>query len=127
MATPSRPLSGNSSLAHTYRIRAGAYVRALRLDQDLTQMQLAQMFGDVTDGFVSSVENGNTNVPPGRYDEYIRCLHPEPVAFADEMCRWGNPWLFMLYHPEQRKAVEKELKALSPPVQTSPHLRGPRR
>lgn len=128
MPSMNRPLhaasaKGNSDLAHDYKRRAGAYIRSLREERGLTQAQVAAHLGKVFT-FVSSLETGYANIPPEQYEPLIEILGADPHEFALQMCRWSNPWLFMLLFPEQRKTVEKELASFK--TRASHVHKGPR-
>ena len=98
-------------MAYEYRRMAGAWLKAAREAQELTQSELAEKLNL---GFtaVSAWEVGRGSLAPENYLAVIEALHLDKKDFARRMLRWTNPWLFALY--ENDTALQTELSHLDP-------------
>ena len=85
------------------RKQAGNWLKVLRAQAGLSQVDLAQALGLRYYTFVSQVENGFGRVPTESLEAWARALGVEPSAFARE--------LLSHYEPELHRLLFKESKA----------------
>lgn len=81
----------NGEHAKLLRKRAGAYIKGLRNDADLTQQALASRLGLDYYTFVSQVENGMTRVPPEAMPMWANALKVDLREFAKTLLSFYDP------------------------------------
>jgi DNA-binding XRE family transcriptional regulator len=77
--------------AKKMRRQAGAYIKGLRSDAELTQQELARRLGLEYYTFVSQVENGTARVPPEAYKQWAEALKVELAAFVKTLLSYYDP------------------------------------
>tara|TARA_Y100000593_G_scaffold33985_1_gene66703 strand:- start:580 stop:882 length:303 start_codon:yes stop_codon:yes gene_type:complete len=92
----------NSEAAKLHRKEAGSQVRQWRLDQDLTQRDLAQKLGLDYYTFVSQVETGAARVPPEAIADWAKALNKDVRAFAKFLLRHYDPHTYAALFHEQK-------------------------
>lgn len=80
--------------AKMLRKRAGKYVKDLREDAKLTQVQLAERVGIKYFTFVSQVERGDTRVPPESFHKWASALHVPLDEFAKKLLSYYDPYTY---------------------------------
>jgi len=76
-----------------HRKRAGVWLKTLREEAGLTQMQLAGRLGFKYYAFVSQVETGFSRVPTEKMEAWARALGVEPRQFAQRLIADYEPAL----------------------------------
>jgi transcriptional regulator with XRE-family HTH domain len=85
------------------RKEAGVWLRALRENAGLTQMDLAIRLGFKYYAFISQVETGFTRLPPQKVEAWANAVGAEPPAFARRLLSFYEPELHrVLYEDEAR-------------------------
>ncbi len=75
------------------RKRAGAWLKELREDAGLTQMELAGRLGFKYYAFISQVETGFSRVPMEKMEAWAHTLGVEPRRFAQRLISFYEPEL----------------------------------
>jgi transcriptional regulator with XRE-family HTH domain len=84
------------------RKQAGAWLKELRADAGLSQIQLAERLGLKYYTFVSQVENGFGRVPIDSMDAWALALGVNPSQFAKRLISFYEPELYrLLYEVKQ--------------------------
>jgi transcriptional regulator with XRE-family HTH domain len=78
------------------RRAAGAWLKKLRADAALSQIDLAQKLGLKYYTFISQVENGFGRVPTESMEAWARALGVDPSAFAKRLLSYYDPELYRL-------------------------------
>ncbi|WP_395175722.1 helix-turn-helix domain-containing protein [Roseibium alexandrii] len=73
------------------RQEAGKYIRRLRIENDLTQVKLAEVVGIKYYTFITQIESGKGRVPPEGLREWAAALKVDPVEFAWNMLSFYDP------------------------------------
>ena len=76
-----------------HRKRAGVWLKTLREEAGLTQMQLAGRLGFKYYAFVSQVETGFSRLPTEKMEAWARALGVEPRQFAQRLIADYEPAL----------------------------------
>jgi transcriptional regulator with XRE-family HTH domain len=79
------------------RKQAGLWIRGLRSDAGLTQLELAKRVGQAWYTYISQIECGSNRVPKADYDKWAAALNQDPSEFA-KTC-------MSFYDPETYKAI----------------------
>ena len=95
--------AANTAAARARRIEAGAYVRSLRLKQNLTQLDLANKLGFAYYTFVSQVECGKSRIPPDRMLDWANHLGVDGQLFSRKMLKFYDPHMFQAIFPYDEK------------------------
>jgi len=82
------------------RKACGRWLKALREDAGLTQMQLARTLGYDYYTFISQIEGGKGRVPADQYETWARAVGADPQDFAKTILRYYEPHAFRLIWPE---------------------------
>ena len=82
--------------AREQRKLAGSWLKQLRADAGLSQVDLAGRLGLKYYTFVSQVENGFGRVPTDSMEAWARALGAEPSAFARQLLAFYDPELHRL-------------------------------
>jgi transcriptional regulator with XRE-family HTH domain len=77
--------------AKKLRKQAGLWLRGLRLDAELTQLELAKRVGQEWYTYISQIENGNNRVPPTDYDKWAAALGVKQSDFAKTLLSYYDP------------------------------------
>jgi len=75
------------------RKQAGAWLKGLREEAGLTQMELAARLGFKYYAFVSQVETGFSRVPTEKMEAWARTLGVDPPHFARRLISFYEPEL----------------------------------
>ena len=78
------------------RKKAGAWLKGLRNEAGLSQIELAERLELKYYTFISQVENGFGRVPTESMDAWARALKQEPSAFARQLLAFYDPELYRL-------------------------------
>jgi transcriptional regulator with XRE-family HTH domain len=82
--------------AKQQRKQAGNWLKQLRADAGLSQVELAGRLGLKYYTFVSQVENGFGRVPTESMETWARALGTDPSAFARRLVSFYDPELHRL-------------------------------
>jgi transcriptional regulator with XRE-family HTH domain len=82
--------------AKEQRKQAGSWLKQLRADSGLSQVDLATKLGLKYYTFISQVENGFGRVPTDAMEAWARALGAEPSAFARQLVSFYDPELHRL-------------------------------
>lgn len=80
--------------ARELRKAAGRYVRELRLQAGMSQLDLARALGVAYYTFVSQVENGAARVPPEALATWARGLGVDQREFAKTLLSYYDPFMY---------------------------------
>ena len=76
--------------------QAGAWLRDLRKNAGLTQLQLAKTLGMKYYSYISQVENGFGRLPTNSMDAWARALKVDPSDFSRRLLSYYDPELYRL-------------------------------
>ena len=82
--------------AKQLRKDAGAWLKGLRNQAGLSQIELAQLLGLKYYTFISQVENGFGRVPTESMEQWAKALSCDPTDFARQLLRYYDPELHRL-------------------------------
>jgi transcriptional regulator with XRE-family HTH domain len=82
--------------AKQQRKQAGNWLKLLRADAGLSQIELAGRLGLKYYTFISQVENGFGRVPTESMEAWARALGADPSAFARQLVSFYDPELHRL-------------------------------
>ena len=82
--------------AKEQRKQAGNWLKQLRAEAGLSQVDLAGRLGLKYYTFISQVENGFGRVPTDAMEAWARALGTEPSAFARQLVSFYDPELHRL-------------------------------
>lgn len=82
--------------ARELRKRAGNWLKSLRNQAGLSQVELAQRLGLKYYTFVSQVENGFGRVPTESMEAWAQAVDAEPSGFARQLLSFYDPELYRL-------------------------------
>ena len=84
--------------SETKRLRkqAGSWLKELRAQAGLSQIELARVLGFKYYTFISQVENGFGRVPTESLEAWARALNVDPSDFARELLSYYDPELYRL-------------------------------
>jgi transcriptional regulator with XRE-family HTH domain len=89
------------------RKQAGAWLKGLREEAGLTQLELANRLGFKYYAFVSQVETGFSRVPTEKMEAWARSVGVEPRQFVQRLLACYEPELHrVLYEGKSREAGE---------------------
>ena len=80
------------------RKEAGTWLKGLRGQAGLTQMELAGRLGFKYYPFISQVENGHGRVPTGKMEAWAQTLGVDPSHFAKKLISFYEPELHRLLY-----------------------------
>lgn len=78
------------------RRRAGAWLKDLRRNAGLSQMQLAKMLGFKYYSYISQVENGFGRLPTKSMEAWALALKVDPSDFSRQLLFYYDPELYRL-------------------------------
>jgi transcriptional regulator with XRE-family HTH domain len=78
------------------RKQAGGWLKELRAQAGLSQIQLADVLGFKYYTFISQVENGFGRVPVESMEAWARALGADPTEFAKHLLSFYEPELYRL-------------------------------
>lgn len=93
------------------RKQAGAWLRDLREEAGLTQVELAKRLGLKYYAFVSQVETGLSRVPTEKLERWARALHARPPAFAKQLISFYEPELYRLLFLAPTRRAPPQMRA----------------
>ena len=111
MPANSKPTMAKGEMAARWLLREGFYIRDLRLQAGLTQLELAQRVGMNAKQTISQIERGHAHVPPDRSHELARALGVSLYEFSKQLLSTQNPWLAVGLFGDRRLAREIRLAA----------------
>ena len=84
MTTPTPSRRGpRFPLTRLQRIQSGKIIRDLRIQQDLTQTELAQKIGYKNQANISHIETGLKSIPPAKLSAAAAVMGVEPKDILD--------------------------------------------
>lgn len=83
---------------------AGAWLRNLREQAGLTQMEVATRLGFKYYAFVSQVETGFSRLPTGKIEPWAQAMGVEPRQFARRLISYYEPELHRVLYGLKREA-----------------------
>jgi transcriptional regulator with XRE-family HTH domain len=83
----------HSSSLKAQRKQAGTWLKGLREEAGLTQMDVANRLGLKYYAFISQVETGFSRVPHEKMEPWARVLGVEPAQFARRLLAFYEPEL----------------------------------
>ena len=83
----------HASSVKQQRKQAGAWLKKLREEAGLTQMEVADRLGFKYYAFISQVETGFSRVPTDKIEAWARVLGVEPSLFARRLIAHYEPEL----------------------------------
>lgn len=86
----------SESQSKQLRKQAGSWLKELRAQAGLSQIQLADVLGFKYYTFISQVENGFGRVPVESMEAWATALNAEPSAFAKRLLSFYEPELYRL-------------------------------
>jgi transcriptional regulator with XRE-family HTH domain len=90
-----------SSTLKERRKLAGAWLKRLREEAGLTQIELASRMGFKYYAFVSQVETGFSRVPTDRMEVWAQSLGVEPREFVQRLLAFYEPELHRVLYEEK--------------------------
>jgi len=84
--------------AKLLRKQAGAWLKELRSNAGLSQMQLAERLGYKYYTFISQIENGFGRLPTDSMEPWARALGVNPSHFAKKLISFYEPELYRLLY-----------------------------
>lgn len=78
------------------RREAGSWLKELRGEAGLSQIELADVLGLKYYTFISQVENGFGRVPTESMEAWARALRQEPSSFAKKLLSYYDPEMYRL-------------------------------
>ena len=84
------------------RKKAGTWLKELRGQAGLSQIELARVLGFKYYTFISQVENGFGRVPTESLEAWARALNVDPSEFARELLTYYDPELYRLLFEVKR-------------------------
>jgi len=88
-------MENHTDEAARLRREAGAYIQRLRLDRNLTQLELAIEVGVGYYTVVSQVETGQASVPSYQLKRWAQALGVDRRLFARKLLKCYNPYMSM--------------------------------
>jgi transcriptional regulator with XRE-family HTH domain len=83
----------HASSLKSQRKQAGAWLKELREDAGLTQLEVAKRLGFKYYAFVSQVETGFSRVPNDKIEDWAQTLGVDPASFARRLLSYYEPEL----------------------------------
>jgi transcriptional regulator with XRE-family HTH domain len=81
----------NSEESKEHRLALGAWLRALREEQGLSQRDLSEMLGLEYYTFISQLENGRGKIPSNRYRDWAQALGQDTKPFVRKLLMHYDP------------------------------------
>jgi transcriptional regulator with XRE-family HTH domain len=96
------PFAAADSQSKNLRKQAGTWLKELRAQAGLSQIQLAEILDLKYYTFVSQIENGFGRVPIESMERWANALGVDPSQFARRLLRFYEPELYrLLYEVKQ--------------------------
>jgi transcriptional regulator with XRE-family HTH domain len=73
------------------RKKAGEWLRELRNEQELTQLELSKLVGYEYYSAIAQIESGSGTLPSSKYATYARALGVEPKDFVEGLLAFYDP------------------------------------
>lgn len=94
MATQTRSNTRQGLRTLELKSKAGAYIKGLRKDAGLTQLELSKALGYDYYSFISQVEQGVARVPPDSYNAWAKALNVPVGDFVKTLLRYYEPEMY---------------------------------
>jgi transcriptional regulator with XRE-family HTH domain len=75
---------------------AGNWLKKLRTDAGITQLDLARACGYEYVSFMSQIEAGKGRIPPEKYETFAKAYKVDPKWFAQNYLRFTDRYMFKL-------------------------------
>ncbi|MGA0393896.1 MAG: helix-turn-helix domain-containing protein [Rhodospirillales bacterium] len=93
------------------RIHGGRWLRARRLELNLTQEQLSQRLDGYSNTMISAIETGGPALPQQHWDDYADALEVDTIIFKKNMSMYYAPIAFdSLMGAPTQETLENGLK-----------------
>src|SRR5687768_1392780 len=86
----------NSAELKDARKEAGAWLKKLRKDAGITQLNVARACGYEYVTFISQIESGKGRIPPEKYETFAKVYNVDSRWFAQNYLRHTDPYMFKL-------------------------------
>lgn len=100
----SHPQQGMGQKALELRREAGAWLKQLRQDRNLSQRDLAKLVQVEYYTFISQIEAGKGRIPPDRYAIWAEALGVPTRAFVRTLLRYYDPITYALLFDDEAPA-----------------------
>lgn len=94
MARKAKSTNRQGPRALQLKVRAGAYLKGLRSDVGLTQLELSKKLGYDYYSFISQVEQGVARVPPDSYKLWADALEVDVSEFVKTLLEFYEPEMY---------------------------------
>lgn len=94
-----------------YRREMGAYIRHLRLERGMTQIELGEALGMGMTA-VSAIETGRNSLPPELVEACAEALKVPVKEFAKVFLRWTNPWMYKIFVDDHDPRLLQDLASM---------------
>jgi transcriptional regulator with XRE-family HTH domain len=102
------PQQGMGQKAVELRREAGAWLKQLRQDRNLSQRDLAKLVNVEYYTFISQIEAGKGRIPPDRYTIWADALGVDVREFVKTLLKFYDPITYDLLFSEPEKKVVNE-------------------
>jgi transcriptional regulator with XRE-family HTH domain len=92
---------------------AGAWLKKLRKDAGVTQLDVARACGYEYVTFISQIESGKGRIPPDKYETFAKVYNADPKWFAENYLRFTDPYMFKLLFGSNKQGWGEEAVFLS--------------
>ena len=99
----SHPQQASGHDVQKLRREAGKWLKELRVAQNLTQRDLAELVGVEYYTFVSQLEAGRGRIPPDRYEVWAHALGLEAADFVKQLMRYYDPQTYRILFGAETK------------------------
>jgi hypothetical protein len=83
----------NSRELKDARKKAGEWLKKLRTDAGITQLELAQACGYEYPSFMSQIEAGKGRIPPEKYEMFAKSYKVDTKWFAQNLLHFTDPYM----------------------------------
>lgn len=100
-----KPPQTNAEVA-ALRRQAGEYLKTLREEAGLTQLEVAKAVGLDNYTTVSQIERGTVRLPPERMDRWAKALRQDSRKFAGRLLVYYDPHMWRMLFPMRQQEPE---------------------